>query len=222
MNLQNEVWKDGPELKYNVTYIADITPHNATSDHNATTIVRTLLRCRPRKQNITSCYLENSSVRMRPFNSTDFASPPTQPTTPDGLRLEIVFNETGIKNLIVPSTITPQTLDMARSIVNQLHVGIDLNDISAGIYQNWETFTTGNCLTTYAIKLADTRTSTENNVQGFSTWRPNVRALINKTRDVKQCRSSSPYFFTSREGFRDEPRIIVTMVSNIFQCLLTI
>lgn len=213
------MWKYGPEVTYNVTYIADIIPPKATQDEfMSSTSFKTKLKCRPATYDTLNCHMDNPTIRLNPFNSKkSFA--PSRPVILDNLFVDIKFNEIGIQELIVPSTISPTIINIYKSIINQFHTGFDLAGRTEGTFQIWENFTTGNCFTAYELELEDTKTNIVRKLKGrHKLWSPDVRAVIIKSRDLKKCRELSPYILCNTDMFSDKSKIVSTLVSlkNIF------
>lgn len=219
---------------YNVTYNAEMIPRvNETqeSDHKMSFNLTTQLKCRPVDMTLKAlhCYLEDSKMLLGFHDSTNSTSPPKvmtgdaliEPAT--GVHFELKMNALGIKEMVVPASISPLILDKLRYIANQLHSGIDMVGKTEGVYHNWENFTTGECFTTYNVKLNDTRAKqfiTKEKNGKYKMWSPNMRVTINKTRDLKNCKSISPYFFGSRESWRENPKMSVNIVSICLSNLL--
>ncbi|XP_008544976.1 uncharacterized protein LOC103569450 [Microplitis demolitor] len=213
---------------YNVTYNAEMIPRvNETqeSDHKMSFNLTTQLKCRPVDMTLKAlhCYLEDSKMLLGFHDSTNSTSPPKvmtgdaliEPAT--GVHFELKMNALGIKEMVVPASISPLILDKLRYIANQLHSGIDMVGKTEGVYHNWENFTTGECFTTYNVKLNDTRAKqfiTKEKNGKYKMWSPNMRVTINKTRDLKNCKSISPYFFGSRESWRENPKMSVNITSS--------
>ncbi|XP_074098322.1 uncharacterized protein LOC141527005 isoform X3 [Cotesia typhae] len=210
---------------YNVTYNAEMIPRvNETqkSNHKMSFNLTTQLKCRPIEMTLKEmhCYLDDSKMLLGLHNSTNSSSPSKvmpgvgliEPAT--GVHFELKMDALGIKEIIVPSNISPLILDKLRYIVNQLHIGINMKGKPEGFYKNWENFTTGECFTTFDVELQEhgTKHSATNEKTGkYKMWTPNMRVFINKTRDLNHCKIISPYFFGSREGWRENPKVSVNI-----------
>ncbi|CAD6244125.1 GSCOCG00013256001-RA-CDS [Cotesia congregata] len=213
---------------YNVTYNAEMIPRvNETqeSNHKMSFNLTTQLKCRPIEMTLKEmqCYLEDSKMLLGLHNSTDSSSPPKvipgvgliEPAT--GVHFELKMDALGIKEMVVSSNISPLILDKLRYLVNQLHIGIDMKGKPEGAYKNWENFTTGECLTTFNVELQEHKTIhsvTHEKTGKYKMWTPNMRVSINKTRDLNHCKIISPYFFGSREGWRENPKVSVNITSS--------
>ncbi|XP_015109349.1 uncharacterized protein LOC107036119 [Diachasma alloeum] len=220
LSLNNETWRYGPEIRYNVTYNATTKPQQQATnqtDRTAMYSIEAQLKCWPRRSKILNCRLSEPTALLSFFNSSS-AKPLVSPSD-DGekqlakFNFEMRFNRFGIKQLFVPSTISPPLLDMIRSIVNQFHTGIDLTDKAEGTYRAWENFTTGDCFTSYTIKLSDPADKSGDDVPS-KKWQSRMTTSIKKTRNIEKCRVMAPYFFGSRENWRDNTRVIVNLKSS--------
>ncbi|XP_063981591.1 uncharacterized protein LOC135164824 [Diachasmimorpha longicaudata] len=220
LSLHNETWRYGPEIRYNVTYDATTKPQleqTNPNDWSAMYSIKAQLKCRPRGSKILNCRLSEPTALLSIFNASSGVS--VVSPSDDGenqlanFNFEMKFNRFGIKHLFVPSTISPPLLDMVRSIINQFHTGIDLTDRAEGTYRAWENFTTGDCFTSYTVKLEN---PADKSVQDAPSkkWEPRMTTSIKKTRNMEKCRTVAPYFFGSRENWRDNPRLMVNLESS--------
>ncbi|XP_011298478.1 uncharacterized protein [Fopius arisanus] len=220
LNLNNETWRHGPEIRYNVTYnattkqLSDVTNGK---DRMGLYNLETQLKCWPRGSKIFNCRLDKPMSFVSFFNSS--TEKPLVSPSDDGeeqlakYNFEMKFNRFGIKQLFVPSSISPMVLDMIRAIANQFHTGIDLTDKSEGTYRAWENFTTGDCFTSYTVKLSDVNEKSKLDSQS-NKWQPQFTTNVRKIRNLEKCRMTAPYFFGSRESWRDNQRLIIKLKSS--------
>ncbi|XP_034939472.1 uncharacterized protein [Chelonus insularis] len=210
----------GPEIIYNVTFNAEAIPSTNETQflHIMASNLSSQLRCRYQKPDNFNCHLEKSKMILSYRNLTHTDTYVASTEAPDEysrLTFSIKFNELGIEKLIVPTSIAPSSLDKIRYIINQFHTGMNLVGKPDGAYRVSENFTTGSCLTDFYVQLDDLMEHTNKEKTGkYKMWSPNNRVIIDKIRDLKNCKIAAPYFFESRESWLKEPKMSIKMESS--------
>ncbi|XP_046836477.1 uncharacterized protein LOC124432028 [Vespa crabro] len=211
----------GPEYTYRVEIITVKKAGGhpcAGEDVKAFDAVSTL-KCRPRVPDTLNCRFEAAKMQIYEDGLYELARETVEDLWMDDEPFEIIFDENGIKNLIVTKNMEPWTIDMIRSIVNQLNVGVDIRNKQDGIFTAIERSFLGKCQTKIELYHGlsyDNRWKDEKfeiiPMNGINKVTSEFFD-IEKRRNIDDC-EHGVYFFASKSAYTDLPRDVTTVIKS--------
>ncbi|XP_066591604.1 vitellogenin-like [Prorops nasuta] len=167
--LDQTTWQYGPEFIFNVEVNATATvlakagesyQEKLSDDGRLSTNLVSKLYCRPKGDDTLNCRLENAKVwsidSLHPNDKDSSMEDDSSSNSGEYLigdePFEVKFNNHGIEHLLVPRDTFTEKLNMIRSIVKQLNIGVDLNGKPDGTFHSVENVTLGQCNVTFEVK----------------------------------------------------------------------
>nr|KAF7394267.1 hypothetical protein H0235_016862 [Vespula pensylvanica] len=219
----------GPEYTYRVEII---TVKKAGGQPCASTDVKAFdavstLKCRPRVPDTLNCRFEAAKMQIYEEALYELARETVEDLWMDDEPFEIIFDKNGIKNLIVTKHMKPWIIDMIRSIVNQLNIGVDIRNKQDGIFTTTERSFLGECpakIELYHGLSYDNQWKDEKfeiiPMNGINKVTSEF-FRIEKRRNINDC-EHGVYFFASKSAYTNFPRdVTVTIKSSTSRIIIS-
>ncbi|XP_043282774.1 uncharacterized protein [Venturia canescens] len=197
---ENEVggkdkWKYGPEAIYEVRFeCAQCIWYEKGHPETAKSYNETMeLSCRSKSITALSCQLN--------------------PSNEAGV-FELHFDRSGMKKIVVSSSIDDFILDLIRASVAQLNVAVDIFGLGKSQFEISENFFAGTCQSHYFLRSEVNVTDNEAREKPYSVYLPadmpprnGEIKMMGRTRNIDKCRKRLDYFFSNLEPLHTTPSI---------------